>query len=505
MSRLATAGPLLLHHHRRRRQLSLLSAFLMLLLVASSTLLILLTNTQLILASNPLDSSSLDQDREDDQQLALLTDPPVDSDELSTYKAIRHLHTKLDVDADGEVDDLESKRFLESDVDDGTTTHNKGGGGGAYSNAHKLKYLHQDGKDRSISVNDLWQAWKGSHVHNWTIDETVYWLSNYVELPEYSHLFVERSINGSVLPRLAGDTQFLNRLGITDPSAKKKISIKAMDVVLFGPPKFNSASRLRDIFVFIITLMALSACFVFYNRSITSQRALQALQTNLESLQKAEDQMHDLQHELDKALKAQEAVLTEKKNLEHQLEMQRQFSASSGLSEKGNSWNGSGSNRQQNSSSENSKSGDTTTEGGQDAMYMAKLEDDVRLLRKELEETYTAIEARRFRAPFPLRALLKATYEVESQYYTEKKLNLELKATEVKLRNQKLQKKKTSFLGYYKMAQEDSLEEDLNHIAEVKEAILQITKEIKERTERWKAIEELCGCPLDLTSLLMRV
>lgn len=426
----------------------------------------------------------------DNQQLALITNLPIDKDELDSYKAIRTLHTKLDVDADGEVDDLESKRFLENDG----TSHNGNNKDGAYSTAHKLRYLHQDGKDRSISVGELWQAWKSSNVYNWTIDETVYWLTNYVELPEYSTLFHERAINGSVLPRLAADPQFLNRLGIVDPAAKKKISIKAMDVVLFGPPKFGTANKTRDVIVGMVTLLALSFCYVFYNRATASQRALQALQTNLESLQRAEDQMAGMQQELDKALKAQEVVLNEKKNLEHQLEIQRnQFSASSNLSEQVIR------NCSSRTNLSNIMNGDIS---GQDAIYVTKLEEEMKNLKKELEDTYAANEAKKFRAPFALRNLLKETYKIESQYYQEKKLNLESKATEVKLRNQKLQKKKTSFLGYYKMAQEDSLEEDLNTIVEVKEAILRITKEIKERTERWKAIEELCGCPLDLTSLM---
>ena len=412
----------------------------------------------------------------------------IGDDEADAFKAIRVLHTKLDVDADGEVDDDESKRFLDNS---GSSSS------GAYSNANKLRYLHQDGKDRSISVEELWQAWKGSHVHNWTTDETIYWLENFVELPEYSHIFVQMSINGTLLPRLATDSQFLNKLGIADPSAKKKISIKSMDVVLFGPPKFGNSSKLRDILVSVVTLIAISSCLVFYKRSCQSQRALQAMQDHLESLQKAEDQMHDLQSELDKALKAQEAVVTEKKNLEHQLEMQRQFSASSNLSEQSNK-----------SSNGGSGSKGRLANGEQDLSStndcIAKLEDEVRDLRKELDETYKSIEAKKFRAPFPLRSLLRATYNMESQYYNAKKLNLESKATEVKMRNQKLQKKKTSFLGYYKMAQENSLEEDLNTIVEVKEQIMQVTKEIKERTERWRAIEELCNCSLDLTPGLLR-
>lgn len=408
----------------------------------------------------------------------------LDPYEINSFKAIRTLHSKLDSDADGEVDDLESKKFLESDkikVNDKST-------------AHKLSYLHQDGKDRSISVDELWEAWRSSQVHNWTIDETVYWLINYVELPEYSNLFIENSINGTLLPRLAADMQFISKIGITDPSAKSKISIKAMDVVLFGPPKLGNNSKLRDIIVTIVILIAISSCYIFYSRSKASQMALQATQDKLESLQKAEDQMLELQQELNKALKAQEAVVTEKKNLEHQLKMQRQFSGNS-ISEQGEKNFG-----YNKTTSNGDKESDIVLDDSKH-LYVTKLEEQLKSLREELQSTYDAMAAKKFRAPVQLRSLLQATYNIESQYYNEKKLNLELKATEVKIRNQKLQKKKTSFLGLYKMAQENSLEEDINSIVEIKEAILQVTKQVKERSERWRAIEEFCGCSLNLVPM----
>lgn len=417
-------------------------------------------------------------------------DTPIDNipneAELDSFKAIRTLHTKLDVDADGEVDDLESKNFLESDkikVNDNNA--------GAYSTAHKLRYLHQDGKDRSISVDELWEAWKCSHVYNWTVDETVYWLVNYVELPEYSQLFIEHSVNGTLLPRLAADSHFISRLGITDPSAKNKISIKAMDVVLFGPPKLGNTSKARDIIVTIVIVIAISSCYVFYSRLCASQKTLSDMKSSLETLQKAEDQMLELQQELNKALKVQEAVVTEKKNLEHQLEMQRQFSASN-LSDQSKT----------NANIVNEKhnlNGDINATGGSLTTLQAKLEREVKYLRQELQANCDAMAAKKFRAPSALRALLQLTYKIESQYYNEKKLSLESKASEVKQRNQKLQKKKTSFLGYYKMAQENSLEEDINTTVELKEAIIQVTREIKERSERWRAIEDLCNCSLELT------
>lgn len=396
------------------------------------------------------------------------------------FSAIKSLHTKLDHDNDGEVEAFESKKFLESDK------HGE----------RKLNYLHQDGKDTSISVEELWEAWTSSHVHNWTVDETVYWLAYHVELPEYSSMFEQNNINGTQLPRLATDSQFISKLGINEPTAKHKISIKAMDVVLFGPPKSGSYNKIRDIIVAIVIVTAISSCYIFYSRLLASQQALRAMQHHVESLQKEEDRMSALQEELNKAQRAQEAVATEKKNLEHQLEMQRQFSASNlsdGSSRIANNKQNNGDNISVSARSDTNDTNDLQLDA-----VVAKLEGEVKSLREELQKTYDSMAEKKFRAPFPLRSLLKATYDIESQYYDEKKLSLESKANEVKMRNQKLQKKKTSFLSYYKLAQENSLEEDINTIVEVKEAIMQVTREIKERTERWRAIEEHCGCSLDL-------
>lgn len=396
--------------------------------------------------------------------------------DYDSYKAIRTLHTKLDVDADGEVDDLESQKFLESNKNRAPGGNNHG----AHSTAHKLRYLHQDGKDRSISVDELWQAWKGSQVYNWTVDETIFWLVHHVELPEYSEIFSRYQINGTTLPRLATDSQILYRIGITEPSSKSKLSIKAMDVVLFGPPKFAS-HKARDFLVSLIIVIAVTSCLFFYSRSRASQRALQAMRTNLESIQKAEDQISELQRELDKSIKAQEAVVSEKRNLEHQLEMHRQFSASNMMD-----------------IVKNNAVPKSTKDEHIDSTDSVKLEEEILDLRKELQETYDAMANKKFRASIKLRNLLKNTYDIESQYYNEKKQGLESKFNEVKLRNQKLQKKKSSLFGYYKIAQENSQEEVISTLDEVKEAFQRITREIVERNDRWREIEVLCGCSLDL-------
>jgi stromal interaction molecule 1 len=76
-------------------------------------------------------------------------------------------------------------------------------------------------------------------VHNWTVDQSVEWLVQSVQLPQYVRLFRQHKINGRILPRLAvNNLHYVSSvLGIKDPIHKQKIALKAMDVVLFGPPR----------------------------------------------------------------------------------------------------------------------------------------------------------------------------------------------------------------------------------------------------------------------------
>lgn len=63
----------------------------------------------------------------------------------------------------------------------------------------RQKAFHGD--DKHISVDELWRAWIRSEVHNWTSEETVEWLVNQVELPQYVQIFQQNAIDGSSLPR----------------------------------------------------------------------------------------------------------------------------------------------------------------------------------------------------------------------------------------------------------------------------------------------------------------
>lgn len=105
-----------------------------------------------------------------------------------------------------------------------------------YEKRHKA-FHHND--DLHISVKELWDAWLRSEVHNWTVDQTTEWLAQSVQLPQYVRIFRQHKVTGRVLPLLAvNNMHYVSTvLGIKDPIHKQKIALKAMDAVLFGPPR----------------------------------------------------------------------------------------------------------------------------------------------------------------------------------------------------------------------------------------------------------------------------
>lgn len=90
-------------------------------------------------------------------------------------------------------------------------------------------------------------------VFNWTNEDVLNWLEHYVELPEYSTAFRKNQITGRQLPFIAINAgQILqNVLFITDGQHKQKIQLRAMDVILFGPPVQHGHWKLK-ILVFLI-------------------------------------------------------------------------------------------------------------------------------------------------------------------------------------------------------------------------------------------------------------
>lgn len=102
------------------------------------------------------------------------------------FEAIKSLHFKLDNDKNGDVDMNESVGFFRHGLkhDDAN---------------ERQRQFH--GNDKHISLDELWRHWLKSDAHNWTVEQTIDWLVNCVQLEEYVDLFRRLQLNGSSLPR----------------------------------------------------------------------------------------------------------------------------------------------------------------------------------------------------------------------------------------------------------------------------------------------------------------
>lgn len=342
-------------------------------------------------------------------------------------QAIRALHQQLDDDKDGTIEPSETGDFIKADL--------KFEGDG-----RREKLFHN--KDAEITVADLWYTWVNSEVYNWTVDQTVDWLSNNIDLPQYAEVFVSQQVDGTKLPLAASDPSFLSKkLGITNPIHKSKISLKAMDVVLFGPPK-EPTNWLKDLILSALLIALISALFWAYNQKKRSEKHLAKMIKDMESLTKAEEMLHDMQIKMGKNDDGQYP------HVEH-----------AGV--------------------------------GEDEVD--RLREEVEILRGELHRAEVELEDKCWVAPAILQHWLQLTYEMECKVYNEKRRVAESQMEVAKDACEKLKRKRSSLVGAFVSTHGRSIDDVDKSILEAKAALLELTQDLTERSRRWRQIEILTG------------
>jgi len=377
-------------------------------------------------------------------------------------EAIRALHQQLDDDNDGTIEPSETGDFIKADLQPGLHESYAGHGGvGANKKSipidntiqpqydgdgRREKLFHK--KDAEITVPDLWLTWVKGEVHNWTVEQTVDWLRNNVDLPQYSEIFIKEGVDGRKLPRAASDPAFLSKvLGISSSIHRSKISLKAMDVVLFGPPK-EPSHWLKDIILTSLLLALLTALFWAYRTKKHSEAHLSKMIKDMESLAKAEKALQDMQDKL----VVQEQVIKKVKVEKVQLEQ---------------------------------------GEGGTEEV--GRLRDEVEILRGELHRAEVELEDRCWMAPTVLQHWLQLTYELESMVYNGKRKSAEYQMEQAKDACEKLKRKRSSLVGAFVSTHGRSIDDVDKAILEAKTALIELTQDLSERSQRWRQIEMLTG------------
>ncbi|XP_068606841.1 stromal interaction molecule 2-like [Brachionichthys hirsutus] len=385
--------------------------------------------------------------------------PPCTSEaDRYSLEALRSIHQMMDDDQDGGIEVEESVEFIIEDMKQQQT--NK------HSNLHR--------EDQHITVEELWRGWKSSEVHNWTQDSVLRWLKEFVELPQYEKNFKDFKVNGNTLPRIAAnEPSFLSvHLRVQDQRDKQKLNIKALDVVLFGPPTRPPHNYLKDLLLIVSVVMGVGGCWFAQAQNKTSKVHIAKMMKDLESLQGAEQSLIDLQEQLERAQEEKRNVAEEKQNLEDKMRDEIM-----GAQEEANRLH----RLRQGAVSELSRLRYAEEELEQVLGALKQAE-------KDMYASWTVSEA--------LQQWLQLTHEVEVQYYNVKKQSAVLQLACAKEEAERIKKKRSSVLGTLHVAHSSSLDQVDHKILEAKNALSEVTACLRERLHRWQQIERLCGFPV---------
>ncbi|XP_036968301.1 stromal interaction molecule 2 isoform X1 [Acanthopagrus latus] len=389
----------------------------------------------------------------------LIVMPPCigEADRFS-LEALRHIHKQLDDDNDGGIEVNESVEFIIEDMKQQQT--NK------HSNLHR--------EDQHITVEELWKGWKTSEVHNWTTADTVQWLKESVELPQYEKNFRDFRVTGNTLPRIAAnEPSFMSmQLKILDQRHKQKLNLKALDAVLFGPPLRPQHNWMKDFILMISIVIGVGGCWFAYVQNKSSKVHISQMMKDLESLQHAEQSLLDLQSRLEKAQEENRTVAVEKQNLEQKMrgEITGAKTEAQRLRE--------------------------LREGAECELSRLKYaEEELVQVRKALKRAEKEMQSERS-VPEALQKWLQLTHEVEVQYYNIKKQSAEFQLCVAKEEAEKIKKKRSSVFGTLHVAHSSSLDEVDHKILEAKKALSEVTACLRERLHRWQQIEKLCNFPV---------
>ncbi|KAL1023882.1 hypothetical protein UPYG_G00048440 [Umbra pygmaea] len=385
--------------------------------------------------------------------------PPCMSEEdRFSLEALRTIHKKIDDDQDGGIEVEESVEFIIEDMKQQQT--------------NKHSHLHRE--DQHITIEELWRGWKLSEVHNWTQADVLSWLKEFVELPQYEKSFKEFRVNGNTLPRIAAnEPSFLSgQLKVLEQRDKQKLNIKALDVVLFGPPSRPAHNYLKDFLLVVSVVMGVGGLWFAQFQNKASKVHISKMMKDLESLQSAEISLRELQEQLERAQEEKRNVAEEKQNLEEKMR-------------------------------------DEIMGAQKEAHRLHCLRvgavselSRLRYAEEELEQVRDALKRAEkdmmacWSVPEALQLWLQLTYEVEVQYYNVKKHSAELQLATAKEEAEKIKKKRSSLMGTFHVAHSSSLDDVDTKILEAKNALSEVTACLRERLHRWQQIERLCGFPL---------
>jgi len=124
---------------------------------------------------------------------------------------------------------------------------------------------------------------------------------------------------------------------------------------------------------------------------------------------------------------------------------------------------------------------------------VGRLREEVEILRGELHRAEVELEDRCWMAPTVLQHWLQLTYELESLVYNSKRKSAEQQMEQAKDACEKLKRKRSSLVGAFVSTHGRSIDDVDKAILEAKTALMELTQDLGERSQRWRQIEMLTG------------
>jgi len=372
--------------------------------------------------------------------------------EERSFKSIKSIHKHLDDDQDGSVNLQESNEFMvdELKVDD------------------KKRHSSFHNNDNLISVDDLWNTWQRSEVHNWTNDDVLRWLTDIVGLPQYRAAFFKCGIDGRMLPRFTNESSSLYvDLGITNPKHRKKIYLLATDIVLFGLPNRDYT---KDIVLAVVVMLMTLACLYSLNERKFAKRQMEQMLKDVECMQQAEETLKNTQQKLMEAEK--EHVKTEHSKREIEEKLKEEIEAAKKEAERLH---------EQQSHHQEAR------------IKLSLVEQELCEVRKALQKAEAEMEAMQPKSSKALQQWLFITYKKESKYFSWKKAKAMKQMEDAKDACDKIHKKRGSLFGPLRLVHSQTIGEVDQKILQARSALAEVTNDMQERQHRWRQIEELCG------------
>lgn len=101
-----------------------------------------------------------------------------------------------------------------------------------------------------MSPEEFLRSWKSSVVYSWTVDDVIEWLKSpdlklkTNAIDTLSTKVREHNISGKCFPLLSkSDQGLLKAVGVKQHLVRRKLMLKSMDAILFGPPVYDNTLK----------------------------------------------------------------------------------------------------------------------------------------------------------------------------------------------------------------------------------------------------------------------